>query len=170
MRAGESSPTCDTLQARSSLPIVGYLGEGQHGALPRLRGEPGTSTPGSTTSHADLRRNPTTGHSASGPSRTATSTAITMRNRSERTYVADRWDVKGVNIRSRLLSWASAVDDEACAARKVIAPCHAAYLYSLMRPPRIRVRRTLPVLRPCAGCSWTSGGSWLRAWWGRCSL
>ncbi|SFR28746.1 hypothetical protein SAMN04488564_11554 [Lentzea waywayandensis] len=44
---------------------------------------------------------------------------------------------------------------DSCAARKVIAARHAACLYSLMSPPRIRVRSGLRVLRSCtaAGCS-----------------
>jgi hypothetical protein len=48
---------------------------------------------------------------------------------------------------------------------KFVAARHAAYLYSLMRPPRIRVRSSLWVSMSIAGgCSWASGGSWLRAW------
>jgi GNAT superfamily N-acetyltransferase len=93
----------------------------------------------------------------------------TLRPRIILIWVADAYRRRGIGA---MLVQALATDFGCCAARKVIAACHAAYLYSLMRPPRIRVRRTLPVLRPCAaaGCSWASGGSWLRAWWGRCSL
>jgi hypothetical protein len=59
-----------------------------------------------------------------------------------------------------------------CAARKVIAAGQAAFLYSLMRPPRMRVRSGLWVSRSCTavGCCRASGGSWSRAWWGRCRL
>lgn len=40
-----------------------------------------------------------------------------------------------------------------CAARKVIAARHAAYLYSLIRPPRIRIRSTRQVSRSCTATS-----------------
>ncbi len=53
----------------------------------------------------------------------------------------------------------------ACRARKVIAVGHTAYLYSLMVPPRTRVRRSLRPSRSWtgAGCPAASGGLWPRA-------
>jgi hypothetical protein len=60
-----------------------------------------------------------------------------------------------------------ATDHGPCAAWKVIAAGQAAYRYSLIAPPRMRVRRSLPgwpCWRSAAGSSLTSGGSWSRAW------
>lgn len=61
---------------------------------------------------------------------------------------------------------------ESCGARKVIAAAQAAYRYSLMTPPRTRVRRSLRGTRSCntAGCSGASGGRWSRDRCGRWQL
>lgn len=60
----------------------------------------------------------------------------------------------------------------ASGARKVIAAAQAAYRYSLMTPPRTRVRRSLRGTRSCntAGCSGASGGRWSRDRCGRWQL
>lgn len=73
---------------------------------------------------------------------------------------------------TQLRVWARNDPSVTCAARKVIDARHAAYLYSLTRPPRMRVRSTLRASRSCATVGrWpTSGGSWSRAWCGRCRL
>jgi hypothetical protein len=60
--------------------------------------------------------------------------------------------------RSRRLSDRAAAG--ACAARKVIAAGQAAYPYSLMSPPRMRVRSSLRVVRSC-----TAAGVLLDYWW-----
>jgi hypothetical protein len=62
--------------------------------------------------------------------------------------------------------------DLTCGARKVVAAGQAAYRYSLMTPPRTRVRRSRRLSRTwtVVGCWSAPGGSWLRARWGRWSL
>lgn len=71
-----------------------------------------------------------------------------------------------------LYGWTKDNSWSACGARKVVAAVQAAYRYSLMTPPRMRVRRSLRPSGSCTavGCWPSSGGSWLRARWGRCLL
>ena len=59
-----------------------------------------------------------------------------------------------------------------CGARKSIVAVQAAWWYSLMIPPRTRLRRIRAGLGPWTVVGWVaaSGGSWLRARWGRCLL